>query len=87
MLDLFNKVGPWGAKLTGSTRLGMALHHCSSVDEAIQAIIPSAEVNLYQPAAKPKIAQIEKIFLQLSCESNLYWKEPEEHLTLFCVGG
>lgn len=57
-----------------------------SADEAIEAIIPSEEVNLYQPAAKPKIAQIEKDILQLGCESGLYWKEPEEHLTLFYVG-
>lgn len=31
-----------------------------SADEAIQAIIPSEPVNPYQPAAKPKIGQIEK---------------------------
>ena len=57
-----------------------------SADEAIQAIIPSEEENPYQPAAKPKTGQIEKDFLQLSCECSLYWKEPEEHLTLFYVG-
>lgn len=56
------------------------------MDEAIQAIIPSEEVNLYEPAAKPHIGQIENKTFQLSCESRLYWKELEEHLTLYIVG-
>lgn len=60
----------------------------TSADEAIQAIIPSEQVNPYQPAAKPKIGQIEKdifaaeLWVQFILEGA--WRTPH---SFSCRGG